>query len=214
MANQEQVITPWEVQGAQVEGQLVAIDYDKLIDSFGTRRIDSNLLDRMERLTGQRPHPFLRRGLFFSHRELNLILDRFEKGKPFYLYTGRGPSSGTFFLFIPGSMHVGHMVPFFFCKWLQDVFQCPLVIQLTDDEKFLFNKKDLKIDEAHAFAIQNAKDIMAFGFDPSRTFIFSNLDYMSGPFYKNVVKIAKCITANVSKATFGFNDRSEGFILC
>jgi tryptophanyl-tRNA synthetase len=47
---------------------------------------------------------------------------------------------------------------------------------------------------------------MSFGFDPERTFIFSNLEYMSGPFYKNVVKIAKAITYNQSKATFGFND--------
>jgi tryptophanyl-tRNA synthetase len=62
-------------------------------------------------------------------------------------------------------------------RWLQDVFQAPLVIQLTDDEKFLV-KQDLKLDEAHKYAIENAKDIISFGFDPERTFIFSNLDYM------------------------------------
>lgn len=195
----EQVVTPWDVQGAQGDdGQVVAIDYDKLITSFGTRTIDAALLERLERLTGVKPHPFLRRGHFFSHRELNLILDKYERGKPFYIYTGRGPSSG--------SMHVGHMVPFIFCQWLQEVFGAILVVQLTDDEKFLF-KPDLKIDDAHRFAYENAKDIMAFGFDPEKTFIFSNLAYMSGPFYKNVVKISKCITLNVSKATFGFNDR-------
>jgi len=55
--------------------------------------------------------------------ELNLILDRYEQKKPFYLYTGRGPSSD--------SMHLGHMIPFVFTQWLQDVFDCPLVIQLT-----------------------------------------------------------------------------------
>jgi tryptophanyl-tRNA synthetase len=123
-------------------------------------------------------------------------LDRFEKKKPFYLYTGRGPSSG--------SMHLGHMVPFMFCKYLQDVFQAPLVIQLTDDEKFLF--KDISVDEALRFSIENAKDIMSFGFDPLKTFIFSNLNYMGGAFYKNVVKISKCINTSASKATFGFND--------
>jgi tryptophanyl-tRNA synthetase len=88
---------------------------------------------------------------------------------------------------------------------LQDVFQACLVVQLTDDEKFLF-KPDLKVDEAYKYAIENAKDIMSFGFDPERTFIFSNLDYMGGGFYKNVVKIAKAITYNQSKATFGFNE--------
>ncbi len=35
-----------------------------------------------------RAHPFLRRGIFFAHRELEEILDAHEKGKPFYLYTG------------------------------------------------------------------------------------------------------------------------------
>ncbi|KAJ3087716.1 tryptophan--tRNA ligase [Quaeritorhiza haematococci] len=193
----EQVVTPWDVRGAEVDGKLQAIDYNKLIESFGTRRIDEALIKRLETLTGQKAHTFLRRGLFFSHRELTQILDRYEKGKPFYLYTGRGPSSG--------SMHVGHMVPFIFCKWLQDVFGATLVIQLTDDEKFLF-KQELKIEDAHKYAIENAKDIMAFGFDPEKTFIFSNLDYMGGGFYKNVVKISKAITTSVSKATFGFND--------
>jgi hypothetical protein len=52
-----------------------------------------------------------------------LILDRYEAGKPFYLYTGRGPSSD--------SMHLGHMIPFVFTQWLQDVFDVPLVVQLT-----------------------------------------------------------------------------------
>lgn len=37
------------------------------------------------------------------------MLDLFEGGKQFYLYTGRGPSSE--------SMHLGHMVPFVFCQY-------------------------------------------------------------------------------------------------
>ncbi|KAI9101208.1 hypothetical protein DFS34DRAFT_578462 [Phlyctochytrium arcticum] len=193
----DQVVTPWAVTGAKVDGKLVAIDYTKLIDQFGTRPIDEALLSRMERLTGHKPHPFLRRGLFFSHRDLTQLLDRFEKGKPFYLYTGRGPSSG--------SMHVGHMVPFIFCKWLQDVFKCPLVIQLTDDEKFLF-KQELKMADSFKFTRENARDIMAFGFDPEKTLIFSNLNYMNPAFYQNVVRIAKCITTTTSRATFGFQD--------
>ena len=42
----------------------------------------------------------------------------------------QGPSSG--------SLHMGHMVPFLFTKWLQDAFNVPLVIQITDDEKTLW----------------------------------------------------------------------------
>lgn len=127
----DQVVTPWDVQGSvSSDGQQLAIDYDKLIDQFGTRRIDQAVLERFERLTGRRPHVFLRRGLFFSHRcvlvsadraagsgtdcvalscrDFDKVLDRYEQGKPFFLYTGRGPSSN--------SMHLGHMVPFVFTK--------------------------------------------------------------------------------------------------
>ena len=104
-----QVVTPWDVQGGVSEdGKQQAIDYEKLIVQFGTRRIEPELLERFERVTGHKPHVFLRRGMFFSHRDLNTILDRYEQGKPFFLYTGRGPSSD--------SMHLGHMIPFVFTK--------------------------------------------------------------------------------------------------
>jgi len=55
--------------------------------------------------------PLLRRTYLTMFRELDRILDRYEQGKPFYLYTGRGPSSD--------SMHLGHMIPFVFSKCVQ-----------------------------------------------------------------------------------------------
>ncbi len=64
-----------------------------------------------------------------------------------------------------------------FVRWLQETFNVPLVIQLTDDEKFLFKEK-LGLDECHRLAFENAKDIIAVGFDPKKTFIFSDLDYI------------------------------------
>jgi tryptophanyl-tRNA synthetase len=99
---------------------------------------------------------------------MHSILNQVEAGKPFYLYTGRGPSSH--------SMHVGHLVPFILCKWLQDVFNVPLVIQMTDDEKFMW--KDLKMEEAQKMTMENVKDIIAIGFDVEKTFIFSDLTYI------------------------------------
>lgn len=103
---------------------------------------------------------------------MHSILNQYEAGKPFYLYTGRGPSSQ--------SMHLGHLIPFIFCKWLQEIFDVPLVIQLTDDEKTLW--KDIKLEEAHRMAYENAKDIIAIGFDVNKTFIFSDFDYIGWVF--------------------------------
>ncbi|XP_069493874.1 tryptophan--tRNA ligase, cytoplasmic isoform X2 [Ambystoma mexicanum] len=187
-------VDPWTVQTGSAKG----VDYDKLIVRFGSSKIDKELIDRFERVTGQRPHHFLRRGIVFSHRDMNQVLDDYENKKPFYLYTGRGPSSEA--------MHVGHLIPFIFTKWLQEVFNVPLVIQMTDDEKYLW--KDLTTEKAYQFAIENAKDIIAFGFDVNKTFIFSDLEYigMSADFYRNVVKVQKHVTYNQVKGIFGFTD--------
>ncbi|EGW32515.1 tryptophanyl-tRNA synthetase [Spathaspora passalidarum NRRL Y-27907] len=193
----EQKITPWEVEGAVVDGKAQGIDYDKLIQQFGTKAITNETLARFTQVTGQEPHPFLKRGVFFSERDLTKILDLYEHGEPFFLYTGRGPSSG--------SMHLGHMIPFVFTKWLQEVFDVPLVIELTDDEKFLFKPK-LTIEDVKNFAIENCKDVIAVGFKPENTFIFSDLQYMGGAFYENVVRTSRQITTSTAKAVFGFQD--------
>ncbi|KAK6638999.1 Tryptophan--tRNA ligase, cytoplasmic [Polyplax serrata] len=190
----EDVVDPWNVVGMSDTG----IDYNKLIERFGSSKIDDTLLERFEKVTGKPVHYLLRRGIFFSHRDMHTILNVYESGKPFYLYTGRGPSSG--------SMHLGHLIPFIFTKWLQEVFNVPLVIQLTDDEKFLW--KDLKLEEANKLAYENAKDIIAIGFDSEKTFIFSDLDFMGScpNFYRNIVKIQKSVTFNQVKGIFGFGD--------
>ncbi|KAL3692075.1 hypothetical protein R1sor_005726 [Riccia sorocarpa] len=188
---EEQVVTPWEVAGKD-GGK---IDYDRLIVQFGCEKVSKNSIDRVERLTGRPAHYFLRRGVFFAHREFDKILDACEKGEKFYLYTGRGPSSDA--------LHLGHLVPFMFNKYLQDAFKVPLVIQLTDDEKSMW--KDISIERSQYLARENAKDIIACGFDVSRTFIFSDFDYVGGEFYKNMVRIAKCVTLNQVRGIFGFS---------
>jgi len=191
---QEDEVTPWDVKSSSDKG----IDYDKLIVKFGSQKIDEQLIARFERVVGKPVHHLMRRGVFFSHRDMNIILDTVEKGEKFFLYTGRGPSSEA--------MHLGHLIPFLFTKWLQDTFNVPLVIQLTDDEKFFF--KDLTMEDAQRLAIENAKDIIALGFDVKKTFIFADLTFMGEcpSFYQNVVRIQKCVTYNQVKGIFGFDD--------
>lgn len=143
-------------------------------------------------------HHLIRRGIVFSHRDLNTIISLKQQSKPFYLYTGRGPSSE--------SLHLGHLIPFMLTKWLQEALDVPLVIQLTDDEKTLW--KDLKPEEAIRLARENAKDIIAMGFDLDKTFIFNDFDFMGNcpAFYQNVIRIQKLVTFNQVKGIFGFGD--------
>ncbi|PLW55292.1 hypothetical protein PCANC_10539 [Puccinia coronata f. sp. avenae] len=100
---QAQVVNLCEVKGAVIDGFQMEINYNKLIKQFGTKRITPQQPHRFKHLTQRKLHPLLRRGIIFSHY-LDVLLNLYEQGKLFYLYTGRGPSTG--------SMHLGHMVPF------------------------------------------------------------------------------------------------------
>ena len=187
----EQIVTAFDVE-AGIEG----VDYDKLIDQFGWDHINDKHLETIEQLTGMKAHRFLRRKIFFSHRSLDFILNSYQQGRGFYLYTGRGPSSE--------SLHLGHSIPFIFTKYLQDAFDIPLVIQITDDEKF-FHKQELTLEKTYEMGKSNIKDIIAFGFDPKKTFIFSDVDYIH-TLYPNVCKVQRALTLNNVKGVFGFND--------
>lgn len=197
----EQHIDPWDVQAATDEhGNVLAFDYPAISRKWATKLIDDELLQRFEKLTGHKPHRWLRRGLFFSHRDFDLILNKYEHGEPFFLYTGRGPSSGA--------LHLGHTIPFQFTKWLQDVFDVPLVIMLTDDEKALFKEK-LTFEETYKFGLDNAKDIIACGFDEKKTFIYSDLAYNGGHMLMNMWEFGKLVTFNQVRGAFGFNESTN-----
>eukprot|EP00466_Bigelowiella_natans_P000392 jgi/Bigna1/125708/aug1.1_g416 len=181
-------VNPWKVSGGST------IDYDRIIRQFGCKELNPPLLKRMEEVTKLKLPPFLRRGFGVSHRDLDKLLNQYEKGSNFYVYTGRGASSQ--------SMHLGHLLPFLLTKWLQEAFNAFVVIQLTDDEKYLW--KDLSLPQAQTLAWENIKDIIALGFDPERTVIFRNTDQIA-TLYPNALRIQKHITLNQVSATLGLN---------
>ena len=193
MSKDNFIVTPWHVEGK--------IDYDKLIKRFGTEKISNELLQRIEKIAGE-SHFMLRRGIFFSHRDLKRILDDYEKGNDFFLYTGRGPSGHT---------HIGHLVPWVFAKWLQDKFKTKMYFQLTDDEKF-FSKPNLTLDETKKYAYENALDFIALGFKPENTKIIIDTENIQ-TLYPIAARVAKKINFSNTKAVFGFsNDTNIGMI--
>ena len=67
-----------------------------------------------------------------------------------------------------------------------------MVIQITDDEKFIHNV-DMKLETSVRMGKENIKDIIAFGFDPKKTFIFSDTEYIK-QLYPNVIRVQKHTT--------------------
>lgn len=183
------VVTPWTVEGE--------IDYDKLIQKFGTSKITSDILDKIMALTGE-VHLFLRRHVFYSHRDLDWILARYESGEKFFLYTGRGPSGGV---------HLGHLIPWIFTKYLQDKFGAELYFQMTDDEKY-YNSDKLTLEQTRQFALENTLDLIGLGFDPTKTFVFTDMGYTK-TLYSIAAKVAKHTTFSTAKAVFGFESSTD-----
>jgi len=186
---EETTVNPWEVSGE--------IDYKKLIRKFGLNEIDQKLLNRIKKHTKEL-HPMLRRGIFFAHRDLNWILDQYEKGDKFFLYTGRASS---------GKVHLGHLMPWIFTKWLQDKFGVELWFQFPDEDKFVF-KKGLTLENAQKQMYEDMLDIIALGFNPKKThFIIDtkHANLMYGP----ACKVAEKITFSMVKSSFGFNETTN-----
>jgi tryptophanyl-tRNA synthetase len=67
------IVNPYTIENATNK----EIDYNKLIDRFGCYYVDKDIIDRIERLTKQPAHYYIRRGIFFAHRELDLILNAY-----------------------------------------------------------------------------------------------------------------------------------------
>src|SRR6266702_375504 len=190
MVDKKFVVTPWEVTGE--------VDYERLIRDFGTQPIAGPLAKRLEEILFDAAY-LVRRQVFFSHRDLALVLDDYEKGKGFFLYTGRGPS---------GPMHIGHILSFYFTKWLQDKFHTNVYIQITDDEKFLEEKRNLSYEDTQKWAVDNILEIAAVGFDPDRTFILQDTEFI-GQAYPLILKIARRVNFSTAKSVFGFTGETN-----
>ncbi len=189
MSNEEMIVTPWEVVGK--------IDYKKLIEKFGTKPLSGKLLRKIEKHAGKL-HMQLRREVFFSHRDLDWLLDKYENGEKFALYTGRGPS---------GPVHLGHLIPWVFTKYLQDSFDAKLYFQMTDDEKYLITPKmTSKMALHHTY--DNLLDLIALGFDPKKTLVISDMR-CARTMYNIALNVAKHVTLSTAKAVFGFTDSSN-----
>jgi tryptophanyl-tRNA synthetase len=70
-------ILPWEVKGR--------IYYEILTESFGTKPLSEELLNRFQTLIGKDLHPWLRKGIILNHSYFEAILDAIEERRGFPL---------------------------------------------------------------------------------------------------------------------------------
>ncbi|MGN6348701.1 MAG: hypothetical protein ACTHLL_03005 [Candidatus Nitrosocosmicus sp.] len=72
--NHDFTVTPWEVEGD--------IDYNKLIEKFGTFAINNDLIEKIRKITGD-IHPFLKNKYFFLIEILTGLSKNMKMGTNF-----------------------------------------------------------------------------------------------------------------------------------
>ena len=135
--------------------------------------------------------------LIIAHRDFDKLLDMYTSGKNFSVVSGRGPS---------GPIHFGHLYVFKVVKFLQDAFGANVFIPLSDDEKLVFGKiKDL--EEGEFWAYDNARVILALGFDKKKTRIY--ISSKQKWVYRYALTFSRKLTLNTIKSAFGINDSTN-----
>ena len=178
-------ITAYEVKGK--------INYDRLIEDFGVKKLNPDIIKKLKD-----PSFLFTRGIAFAHRDFDRFVDNLLAGKPSAIVCGRGPSE---------NVHLGHLIPFKLAKYFHDNYEnIKIYIPISDDEKFFARK--LSLEDAKKYAIENALDILALGFEPGKTKVIIDTRDL-GKFYEHVAKIAKKITFNMVKGIFGFNESTN-----
>jgi tryptophanyl-tRNA synthetase len=184
-------ITPYEVSSDDLTKQ-----YEIFREKWGLKPINDDVIKKLESIIKKPVHHWFRREIFYCHIDFDKFLDAYLNGKKCYIYTGRGPSSE--------SMHLGHLIPFKIAKYLQDVLDIPVIIQLSDDEKVY--AKGITHEGAYENSLKNIKDIIALGFNLDKTWIFSNMMTVGKEYYVNISKIMSLTNLNTVKHIFGFDN--------
>lgn len=128
---------------------------------------------------------------FYAERDLDAFLEAGHEDATNSIVTGRGPS---------GPMHIGHILPFYFAKYLQDKWGTLVYIPLSDDEKYFLKDKSLTKIGDHTR--DNLLDLLAVGLDPERTRIV--VDTADGDvIYPLATAFAKEVTQSTLNATYG-----------
>eukprot|EP00727_Mastigamoeba_balamuthi_P003181 m51a1_g12860 putative tryptophan--trna cytoplasmic-like isoform x1 (439) ;mRNA; f:694-2288 len=187
-------LRPWNAVGR--------VDYARLAQVVASEALTEDIVAKISAAAGGRAaHHWLRRGVVASQRGLEEVIEHRRSGKQVYVFTGCGPATEA--------MHFGQLLPLLFAK--SEAFGCHVVVQISDDEKFLASP-ELSQADVHRFARENAKDIVALGFDPAKTFVFTNYSYM-GTMYPLVVRVQKAVNVAQTRALFGYNDsKNIGYV--
>jgi len=166
-------------------------DNEKLVKQFGAKTI-SSLKEVPDFYT-------FKKGLIYSHRDFDKYFDALKKGKKCAIVSGFNAS---------GTIHLGHKAVFDTNLFFQKKYGVTIFIPISDDESYITGKVKSQ-EDALKFSIELAKELLAYGFDPKKTYFV--IDQIYTNIYNLAIKLSKRVTLSEIRATYGYeNDQNPG----
>jgi len=171
-----------------METELV-IDNEKLVKDFGASRI-SQLKDLPDFYT-------FKKDLIYSHRDFDKFFKALKRGEKCAIVSGLNAS---------GSLHIGHKIIFDTNLYFQKEYGIPIFIPISDDESYVTGKVKNQ-EEALEYSLELAKEFLAYGFNPHKTFFI--IDQIYTNIYNLAIKLSRKINLSEIKATYGYKNKEN-----
>lgn len=163
-------------------------DIDKEHNHFGLELFDENDLKNLSFIPSN-----LTKTVEFHRGFKDFDLKSPEK---YYLYTGRGPSMGSF--------HIGHLLGLEFILEFQKYIKNKIYFMISDDEKIFRDK--ISDTEMKSNVTNTIDQLNKIGFNSSNTNINVNSYGLSAEQYQLVIKLMSLTTLNKLEHIFGKKD--------
>ena len=161
----------------------------KLIDDFGAKSIQS-LKDLPDFYT-------FKRDLFHSHRDFDKFLKALKAKKKCAIVSGFNAS---------GTIHIGHKIVFDTNLFFQREYGVKVFIPISDDESYVAGKVKTQ-EEGLENALRLARELLAYGFDPKKTYFI--IDQIYTNIYNFAIKLSRGTTLSTIRATYGYKNEDN-----
>ena len=171
-----------------METQLFQSNED-LIKKFGAEPLDN---------LGERPDFYtFKTGVLVSHRDFDKFFSALKKGEKCAIVSGFNAS---------GTIHLGHKAVFDTNLFFQKKYNIPVFIPISDDESYVAGKVKNQ-EEALKNSLKLAKELIAYGFDPKKTYFI--IDQIYTNIYNLAIKLSKKVTLSEIKASYGYKNEDN-----
>jgi tryptophanyl-tRNA synthetase len=172
-----------------MDRKILENDNKKLVERFGAAPL-SKLKNIPKFYTFERK-------LIYSHRNFDSFFSALKKGEKCAIVSGFNASGG---------IHIGHKPVFDTNLFFQKKYGIPVFIPISDDESYVTGKVETQ-EEALKNSIKLAKQLIAYGFNPKKTYFI--IDQVYTNIYNLAIKLSKKVNLSEIKSTYGYKNEEN-----